>query len=1202
MIKTNSALQPLQTALVALLLFLPSLSGADDTDIYVNPRTATGAEPYVMFSIDYRANLTSTICPATQVDAAIAGDTSACPAATFFRNYFAANFGSASHANHIVQAGEQLDLFDVIRGSLEIVVGSVSGVKIGLMMNHNNVNNCEGPENATTARCSNGGFIPLGFQTIPSGDVYSPTDPTDPRRPLFDTLQKLEVLSETHQALEHPYQGKELFFEFFRYLTGQGVYNGHVGYDDFHGSDRNSYRETNLPEECPPDGSGDTSCVPGEERWITWDRTIQSGSGPADISDNIRSFFKPRYESPLSPDDCTQIFTINLMFQVSQSEDDSDDAITASQSDGGMFGINLRGRNNSFATVIDWLHDVDLVPDPSLDDNVADPPLYGGLTDHIAGKQNVTSYFILPDPQYTNTTARSYATAGGTNTPLELSSNPEELIETLDDVFRQILAVSTTFVAASIPVNVFNRAETEDELFLALFEAAATTNWNGNVKKLKLGLNADGSRSILDANGDPAIGADGRIRFSALTPWTVVEDGNGDPALPAGADPNDNIIAGADGRHVDRGGAGQKVPGFLPSGGNANGNLSLDNTIRKVYTDVGGSRLPVIALASPTTDTTSTSALHQAIMDKLNVLREAERAEDANETPADPAPAITTEAEANRIVRYMRGLNPTGSDSAPRDWVFGDPLHAKPFPLNYGAFTESGHGTFTEDNPAIYIAAASNDGGIRLIRNRNAPTTTDGSTANAESGKELWSFMPMATLRTQAILTGVLDPDEDNSVTPARTLHPYGMDGNPVPTIVRSDPTASTIETGDEVILVTGQRRGGRSYYALEISNPNNPVLDWTLNNTLTDFEKLGMTFSTPQNAVVLNSSGTPVRALVFAGGYDPAKDSHATPTSGHVDSMGNALFIVETATGNLISRLEHTSFVDSAPTDVTVADTDSNGVMDRVVFGDTGGNVWRADIAGNPSGWSLTHLARLGRHGTTDAGGGSDTSDRRFFHAPDLVKARDSSGPFDAIIITSGNRANPLDYGGAVLDYAFMLKDRNVSVGAGAPIGPGNTPLNLGDLGDVTDNCLGEGDGTCSGSPPDLAYGWRMKLEGAGESGGEKGLAVPFTFGGTVFFTTYLPPNENSAATVCGPSEGSGRLYAVELLDATPALDYYAAADDERDRFTPLASGGIPAEVVFIPGGDGGGSILKPDLSFEDLTGSTVYRTFWQFVEPDIQ
>ena len=35
----------------------------------------------------------------------------------------------------------------------------------------------------------------------------------------------------------HKYQGAELFFEMYRYLTGQGIWNGHVGYSDYLSTD-----------------------------------------------------------------------------------------------------------------------------------------------------------------------------------------------------------------------------------------------------------------------------------------------------------------------------------------------------------------------------------------------------------------------------------------------------------------------------------------------------------------------------------------------------------------------------------------------------------------------------------------------------------------------------------------------------------------------------------------------------------------------------------------------------------------------------------------------------------------------------------------------------------------------------------------------------------------------------------------------------
>ena len=79
--------------------------------------------------------------------------------------------------------------------------------------------------------------------------------------------------------------------------------------------------------------------------------------------------------------------------------------------------------------------------------------------------------------------------------------------------------------------------------------------------------------------------------------------------------------------------------------------------------------------------------------------------------------------------------------------------------------------------------------------------------------------------------------------------------------------------------------------------------------------------------------------------------------------------------------------------------------------------------------------LAAYDRHGAGSLVGSdrdhyvADTAnDRRFFHPVDIVRAQDAGGVFDAVVIGSGNRPNPLHNGGMTTDYAFMIKDREVS------------------------------------------------------------------------------------------------------------------------------------------------------------------------------
>ena len=1029
-------------------LSLTTLALADDTDIYLNPGSSLppGSEPMVMFSLDYRPNLGSTACNNGECATLIAeGWLSATGPYTFF---------------------------DVLRAALRKVMDPLEGVRVGLMLNHDHANNCAGP---TQTGCSNGGYIAMGFDRFLVGDANG-------AKARFHGI--LDAMPTPQGNLSHSYQGKELFFEMFRYLTGQDVYNAHNGWTDY-GTD--AVRNLDHPTE----GGGA----------YDWDTSIESGG---------------RYVSALSgAGQCTKIFTVNPMFLVSNQEADSDAAIQDSIGNGG-FGNQMK----EFDDVIRYLNDADLA-----NGNYGTAPT-------IDGDQGVTSYFLV-DPTKINKTTIGYAQAGGTGAPLPLSENPDELVQTLQDIFRQILSVSTTFVAASVPVNVFNRAEIVDNVYIALFQVdgQARPSWQGNMKKLKLSQ-IDGATLLVDSLGAPAVAADGRIRAEALTYWTIPGD------LPP-ADPTEGEVDGRDGRYVYRGGAGQRLPGYI------SGSPGLINglTGRTIYYDAGAVLAPFNA------DGITAAALQ-----------------------GDFGAATTNEAE--ELIAHMRGLDiddldGDGNIADPREWIFNDPLHSRPLPLNYGA-----RAGYTIANPAIYLAVASNDGLLHFIRN-----TTTGA---AESGVEAWAFAPRSTMSAAKTLRA----------NGSGMAHPYTVDGSPV-AYIEDNNKNGTIEPGERAFLYFGLRRGGRNIYALDVSNPENPSLLWTLDKS-GDFTEMGYTFSTPRiGEVDLGAGRQPV--LIFGGGYDMNKDLRGAV--GTDDTEGNALYVVNAETGALIWKarggsgpstntiFEHPKLLDSVPSPVAVADTDGNLLLDRVVFGDTGGNVWRADIHGpDTSRWRLTQLAALGRHVLA-----GKSEDRRFFHRPDIVQAEDDNGPFDAVLIGSGDRPDPLDIGGQVTNWFYMIKDRNVAAGSGL-----DTGIVHGDLGDVTDNCLQEG-GACA---VDLTKGWKLELE----TGGEKSLATPITIAGRVFFTTYVP-GAGAAADPCAPSEGLGRLYAVSLQNASSVINYDTTDDDplrpdeattKSDRSTDLASPGIPAEVVSVPPN----MILRPDLQVDELDISTRWRTYWYLEE----
>jgi len=1049
-------------AMFAALVFVTGTTHADDTDVYMNPGAGLppGSEPMVMFSLDYRPNLGSTACNGNECDTLI-------------------------KEGYMPETGPYT-FFDVLRGALRKVFDPLEGVRVGLMVNHNHNTACEG---FGRTRCSNGGYIAMGFQTFEAGDANG-------AKARFHKI--LDSMPTPQGNLSHSYQGKELFFEFFRYLTGQGVYNAHNGYTDF-----GSSNVANLDADFPA---------------VSWDSTIEFGPKT-----------RPDYISPLEKAGaCSKMYTVNVLFQVSNQDDDSDLAIQSLVEEGG-FGSPQR----TFPDVVQYLNDADLASGR-----------YGIVPD-LEDKQNVTSYFIV-DSTKINTTTIGYARAGGTGVPLALSENPDELVATLQEIFRQILSVSTTFVAASVPVNVFNRSEITDNVYIALFQvdAKARPYWVGNVKKLKLAGANDSSATatLIDANGVPAIAADGRIRFDALTSWTL-------PAALPPPDVDAGEVAGRDGRVVARGGAGQRIPGFIigsPQEANGLGG-------RTIFYDRTSS-----SLAALNVDLLTAAALQTDF-------------------------GATTAAEAAQLIAFARGLDIDDLDgdlerNEAREWIFGDALHSRPLPINYGSiagFTDPG-------NPAIYLAVATNDGFLRMIRN------TRGS--GAESGEEVWAFMPRRAMAAQKVLrangTGM--------------QHPYTIDGAPVAYIEDRNQDGSIIASdGDRVFLYVGMRRGGKAYYAFDITYPESPRLMWTIEKSaLGDFAELGYTFSDPRVGLVRGPSGArPV--VMFAGGYDMNKDIRGAV--GTDDKEGNAIYVVDAETGALVWKavrgpggagstvFEHPRLTDSIPSTLSVGDTDGDGFTDRLVVGDTGGNVWRADLIGaDPADWSLTLLASIGRH---SPGASGIESDRRFFHRPDLVPSKDNDGLFDGVVIGSGDRPDPLDKGGITQDFLYMIKDRRTAPGSAV-----DSALSHDAFGDVTSNCL-QTEGGCT---VDLMNGWRLGLE----EPGEKVLATPLTITGKVFFTTYLPQS-GTGATACAPSEGAGRLYAVALQDAKAVINYDSSDDDpdapdqastRSDRSVELQSLGIPAEVVSIPPN----KILRPDLQIDNLDTTTRWRTFWYLQEDE--
>ena len=169
------------------------------------------------------------------------------------------------------------------------------------------------------------------------------------------------------------------------------------------------------------------------------------------------------------------------------------------------------------------------------------------------------------------------------------------------------------------------------------------------------------------------------------------------------------------------------------------------------------------------------------------------------------------------------------------------------------------------------------------------------------------------------------------------------------------------------------------------------------------------------------------VPVLVFGGGYSPNDhdDKEGTARSGG-DQMGNVIYVVEATSGKLLwsagadgTSSKHTTVSSmkwSIPSNISVVDTDFDGVADFFYFADLGGQIFRADLDQEDVTDSKVHrLANLSGTGAS--------SNRRFFYAPAVsyVKNEETGDENLFISIGSGYRAHPLDT--AVNDQFFVIR-----------------------------------------------------------------------------------------------------------------------------------------------------------------------------------
>jgi type IV pilus assembly protein PilY1 len=532
-------------------------------------------------------------------------------------------------------------------------------------------------------------------------------------------------------------------------------------------------------------------------------------------------------------------------------------------------------------------------------------------------------------------------------------------------------------------------------------------------------------------------------------------------------------------------------------------------------------------------------------------------------------PEIVTGTPYNTtLINWARGLDALSKFGAANTYndvrpQMGDPLHAEPALVQYGG---------TAANPDMVAFVATNDGYLHAF--------------DADTGVEEFAFIPQELL-----------PNLSTAMEDLGGPKLYGLDGSVIPWINDANGDGVISGAGEHVYLYVSMRRGGRNIYALDVTDRTSPRLMWVIKGGTGKYSELGDTWSTI-NIEKIKDGNAEKTVLMFGGGYDQAQDAAAVRTA---DSVGRTIYIADATTGQRLysagkdsSSTPITGMEYSIPARIKPLDISGDGYVDRIYATDMGGQVFRFDI-NNKNGAALSASVTGGK--IADLAGSGATEARRLYYPPDVALVDGEDEKYHALVLSSGFRAHPLST--AVHDRIYMLKDRKTGLTTSYSL--------ISNLHDATDNLAGGDGGT--GAAGDLvrdaeltkiqsADGWYIDLEDESNPGtwlGEKGLAEPLIIEGHMILTTYTP-NVFASSNSCEPNIGLGKVFFMDLRDATPSFPQNV--DKRPQRHISLQRGGIPPSpnVIITKGG-------RPTLCIGTECQAAdfnlgVRKTYWYEVE----
>jgi type IV pilus assembly protein PilY1 len=292
-------------------------------------------------------------------------------------------------------------------------------------------------------------------------------------------------------------------------------------------------------------------------------------------------------------------------------------------------------------------------------------------------------------------------------------------------------------------------------------------------------------------------------------------------------------------------------------------------------------------------------------------------------TPAQCASLTSTQktaANGVNLVNFIRGdQSLEGTLYRKRSSLLGTIVDASPVVVGKPPFryTDDGYNTFQSNNsarcPVVYTAA--NDGMLHAF---SAATKANASEC-ADGGTELWAYIPRAVMGN---LYRLADTNYSNR-------HQFFVNATPVVGDIAEEvdgkPSWSTL-------LVGGFGAGGRGYYALDVTDPDEPKAKWEFSDA-----DMGLSYGNPIITKVPDATGKLTWVVVFTSGLNNSGNGFLYVLNAH---SGAVMYKIPTLmNGNPVGT-------SSAPSGLNKLnawiDEPTNNTALRFYAGDMLGNIWR--------------------------------------------------------------------------------------------------------------------------------------------------------------------------------------------------------------------------------------------------------------------